>query len=281
MKLVEVVTPSFTGSVIKDGEYLRCKKGDRLEVSDETWKYMQIYFPGHFKLDETPKIHRITIQSKFIKTIGIVTSVFNRPKYVEQMLESFNETKFPKEIETTFIIINDCSTDKKIDSLIENFSNSKIEVRKFFNKENFGPWGSLRNGFDILYMENTDLIMNVDSDVIFKEDWLEKLLNLHKIIPDTIVSGFNAHSHAIKETKESYYIKKTIGGINMVFRWGKYLDLIRPAFNKRESWDWGVCDLVQGAGLTFGVTNPSVIQHIGKESSLGHHHNPDVAEDFE
>ena len=27
MKLVEVVTPSFTGSVIKDGEYLRCKKG--------------------------------------------------------------------------------------------------------------------------------------------------------------------------------------------------------------------------------------------------------------
>jgi hypothetical protein len=107
-------------------------------------------------------------------------------------------------------------------------------------------------------------------------------LQLHNMFPNNLITGFNtlvSNRHPISETFCKYHTKKTCGGINMLFS--------RELFTKIESslssnaWDWNLCKLLSNPVI---VSKPSVIQHIGIESTIPGHGSQgkdvDIAYDF-
>src|SRR5690606_26935169 len=105
-------------------------------------------------------------------------------------------------------------------------------------------------------------------------------------------TGFNCDTlnangsirHKVIEQGEGYNIKASVGGINMLLTKETYANFVRPALvhslEKHLNWD-------HQASLKAGrvvVCQPSVIQHIGYESSMGHsgpgREQPDTSSDF-
>ena len=124
--------------------------------------------------------------------IGILLCCHNRPHYLKQTLESLKKTNLNNCI---LCIIDDCSENKEVANLINNFELSN-EIIKIRNDTNLGIRYSLLKGFNILY-DKCDYLTNIDSDVIFNKDWIDKLKNIDDIYPEyfnnngAIITGFN------------------------------------------------------------------------------------------
>lgn len=203
--------------------------------------------------------------------VAICIPTFNRPEYLIQTLDSLLESINGFE---TIIITDDGSTDKKVFSIIDRklfgYKN-KIIIKH----DNFGIAQSLKLAIDCC--KDYDVIITLDSDFIIKQDFIKKLCIAVLENPENIITGFNANSHPF-EYKAEYLIKKTIGGGNLAFTWKTYLKHIRPCLID-NMWDWRMCDSVNKENERFLCFSPSICQHIGEKSTLGHI-GADKAEDY-
>ena len=134
--------------------------------------------------------------------ISLYIAAYNAEKTIDKSIKSIlQQTLKPKEI----IVINDCSTDKTL-SLLKNFNQIKI----INNKKNYGLAKS-RN--IALKYSKYDLLASIDSDVICKRDWLEKLFNT-MIKKNVDLIGGKLVDKYIKEPANhwrSYYLKQNWG----------------------------------------------------------------------
>lgn len=207
---------------------------------------------------------------------GIVITTFNRPEYLRQLLSSLTGVK------AEILIVDDASTDKETLALIKPY-------RRIIKQTNTGVSDSVRIGFEELF-KTCDVVMNLDSDAIVRPDFIEVLLNLHRRFPSHIITGFNCKTrnangterHRLIEQHSDYNLKATVGGINLLFSKETYNLYAKPALEqtaKGGNWDHECC---KRSKLPIVSADPSVIQHIGMKSSLGHttHEQPDTAEDF-
>lgn len=215
--------------------------------------------------------------TQLTQKIGIVITVYNRPEYLRQTLESLRESYLLPE--TLICLVNDASTDDETNKIFKEFEIEGIETKKINHSKNKGIAGSLKIGFDYLYMQGCDPLVNLDSDVLLKKEWLSVLIKSHREFPDSIISGFNADNHKIISRNNGYFIKDTIGGVNMLFSRDVYSGMVRESFSAEERWDTELCSKIREKGRQLITTNPSVIQHIGFESTL-RHQRIDYAEDF-
>ena len=134
--------------------------------------------------------------------ISLYIAAYNAEKTIDRSIKSvLQQTLKPKEI----IVINDCSTDKTL-SLLKSFNQIKIIT----NKKNYGLAKS-RN--IALKYSKYDLLASIDSDVICKKDWLEKLFNT-MIKKNVDLIGGKLVDKYIKEPANhwrSYYLKQNWG----------------------------------------------------------------------
>lgn len=197
--------------------------------------------------------------------------------------------------DSILMMIDDGSTDKEVGELqfklytMLRASESTVPYYSVLkNNTNLGVCYSLKMGIDRLISEGCDLVMNLDSDAIVRPDFIEKILALKERFPDKIVTGFNCltknangtERHPIIEQGEGYNIKSSVGGLNMCFNREQYEKWILPALEKGMrrlcNWDAEACKNSGGAVCVV----PSVVQHIGIKSSMGHNEPPDIADDF-
>jgi glycosyltransferase involved in cell wall biosynthesis len=106
-----------------------------------------------------------------VKTSVIVTS-YNYETYVVAAVESaLCQTKQPDEI----IIVDDGSTDNSVELLHERFSgDSRVRI---INKKNGGQLSSFNAG---VFESTGDIIFFLDSDDIYKKNYIETILNHYK-----------------------------------------------------------------------------------------------------
>ena len=206
---------------------------------------------------------------------GIVITIYNRPEYLSETLQSISESNLSN---TELFLVDDCSTNQTTIELINNFSIDNVVIHKIKNEKNENMFYGLKLGWDYFYSNNFDVLCNLDADVIVKPYWLQTLLQLHELHPDKIVSGFNTLNHPIMESFQTYHTKKSAGGANFLFGRILYPE-IKPKL-MHYAWDWKVCYRMARLNKDFIVSNPSVIQHIGKSSSLKDHEKFDRAEDY-
>jgi glycosyltransferase involved in cell wall biosynthesis len=206
-----------------------------------------------------------------LERIGCVITTFNRPEYTEKTLSYLEKTVVDENSILYFVIIDDCSTEKKTIELVNNFStkNKNIIIKTIFLKKNLGVADALKLGF--LYLKknhNPKYYLNLDSDVISKKNWLVKLIELEKktscnqIYP-IIYTAYNSSLHKIMKYDDSFLIKESIGGMNIFFN-NKQLPIVLKSLHKKNLWDWELVDLVREKGGLFISTNPSYLQHIGR-----------------
>ena len=126
----------------------------------------------------------------------------------------------------------------------------------------------------------------LDADTKVKENWIERLLRLHRHFenkidnPYYIISGFNTPKHPVAAEYDHYYLKESIGGANMFFHRRIYHNLRRSLSS--IYWDAGFAHRIRAmkvrADLHQAVCWSS---NIGKVGIWSGDHGYDFAEDFD
>lgn len=220
--------------------------------------------------------------------LAVVIPIYNRPAYVEQCLNSLTRATFPEG--TIIYLIDDCSA-SQARRMAKEYKHPSTTVIYHRTDVNRGVCNALIVGIGMAIQDGCDLFMNLDSDAIVKPDFVSKTISLHDKFHGQIITGFNCltknnngtERHPVIETGEGWNRKRSVGGLNMCFDFATYESHIFPALQKGArrlcNWDAEAC---KSSGGAYCVV-PSVVQHIGFSSSMGHSVSepPDVAEDFE
>ena len=211
--------------------------------------------------------------------IGIVIPFYSRANYVKMFLESLSLS----DLRNTLIVFMDESLTKDLNNdkydtheLIEKFkvNQPNVTIVKIYKNKHGNMYDSILHGMDLLSIF-CNYLMTVDSDTIHKNDWIHKIMDTYNIVekdyPNKPIccSGFNVVNelHSVKETKQNYIIKNSIGGCNMFFSKQTYLDYIRCTLMSHK-WDTNIVHLINEKEGLLVTTKGSVINHIGKESSI-------------
>jgi len=102
------------------------------------------------------------------KSVCIVIPVFNAPDELRACLQSVVEnTQNCDQI----IAINDASSDRRVESILEHFKN-KYAVEVFCNDKNLGFTGTVNRGFELA--GRSDVLL-LNADTIVTSGWLERL----------------------------------------------------------------------------------------------------------
>lgn len=225
---------------------------------------------------------------------GLLITTYNRPNYLSLCFESLLRADLSNI--DRIVIVDDNSTDPEVIPLINQFSiRVQCNVGTVLKQENKSIKDSLLTGINNLLEWGCDTFINLDGDAIVRNDFVDRLLDLKQKYPALIVTGFNCntlnrdgsirHKHLYSEPGAIF--RESVGGINMCFHRDQYLKYIKPALvqtlNYGGNWDALSCKNSMADSLPIAVTVPSVVNHIGIKSSMGHDAGgepADVADDF-
>ncbi len=220
-----------------------------------------------------------------MKTALLLTT-YNRPEYLKRCLDSLRKA----ELNMPVIICDDCSTDSEALGLIDTFISRQEHGMVIYRKENGGIKKSLLDGYELTFNKiGADLIINLDSDAIVAPNCFTELIRLKIKYPDRIITGFHSTTknkdgserHIILEEWDDVYVKKSVGGINMIASKFDYENYIKPTLLVPGNWDHETSKRCEAAGKPVLSVKQSLVDHIGFISAMGHNHDqPDVAAGF-
>ncbi len=239
--------------------------------------------------------------------VTLLITTYNRPEYLKRCLASVKRAGIKN-----IVIVDDRSTDEETIKIVKQYSYTTKSKRA-------GICDSLLIGIEYAFTLGADIVINLDADAIIRNDFLERMMELHYAFPDDIITGFHSTtknkdgSERHKITEQLNYItkdivnigfrpdyseenmmfvdvdekirfnkcvrKQSVGGINMLWtraNWDKMKPVIENAQKNNLNWDHRVS--LNSNGIICAV--PSLVQHIGIESSMNHTEAPDVADDF-
>ncbi len=209
--------------------------------------------------------------------VALIIPFHNRPECLKKCLASLPTS--PKG--TTVILINDFSTDLLAIEIANTFTLKGAKVELHNMPRNAGIKGVLKYGFDYAFKMHTHVI-NLDSDCIVADNFWDILdyTGTHQII-----SGINSTNYdkgklrnpIISESK-NFVEKRHANGQCLALTKLTYKKYIEPALSKPGNWDYNVSELCK----SVICVKPSLVQHIGVVSAMGHniYGEPDVALDF-
>lgn len=231
---------------------------------------------------------------------GCVICCYNRESFVKDTINSISKSFLPQDL--LFIIIDDGSNPVIQVELDHDY----ILIRK---DKNYGISNSLAIGWDIAYILNIEYLMNLDSDTNVSVNWLSRLLSTSKKFNDNaVVTGFNGRYHSIINDNKNYYLKNSIGGINIWFEKTLYQQTIRKSLTTYDiipnsidkilldidkygvnpkihdvynGWDWGLVSLCNNQKIEMVCVKPSVVQHIGKRGLNSKPNNIEKSLDYQ
>jgi cellulose synthase/poly-beta-1,6-N-acetylglucosamine synthase-like glycosyltransferase len=203
--------------------------------------------------------------------IPLFITSFNRPEYVKQSIDSLYDSNLPNYLE---LIWSDDGSNKETVSIIEKYKYKKWPCRVIFSFEEHQGMRELKLGqikkyFSICGDAYPPYFFVSDSDVIYSKNWAQTLIKLMKTNKDIgIISGIDVttNNHHTLEKINNINIKKSIAGQNFLMKTDLYLKYPFPISHKSaHEWDFRMCDNAQKENLKVCSTNPSIVNHVGKE----------------
>lgn len=204
--------------------------------------------------------------------VALLIVTYNRPEYLRETLSGIAYADLSRV--DNILIVDNNSTDPKTLTLLKECG---YDVT--YQPSPNGISYNLLTGYEQLFQTH-DIVINLDSDALVCPDCFTKLLELYK--PNTLLTGFHStteNRHKILSEHDGYCIKHSVGGINFCIDKEAYYNFVKPALietNPHGNFDHQSC--LRAGGVMCAV--PSLVQHIGINSSLGHNDNPDIADDF-
>lgn len=226
---------------------------------------------------------------------GLLITTYERPDYLKRCLDSIRMSDIPNDIH--ILIIDDYSKDERVIDFSSEFmdnidldNSQKTILRK---TQRTGICESLIIGYNRLF-ETCYHVINLDADTIVSKNFFEVLTRLINKHPNSLITGFNSLTKNVQgkvrhpivsESSDGYYLKRSCGGVNLVTNKQNYEKYLLPALNqvhrmRRGNWDTlGIGNYHKNGGMVV-VSNPSVVQHIGFDSSMGHNEKACYSIDF-
>lgn len=263
----------------KNGKFLY---GDRYGIFLEAWSPMYVsrlncktirsLLPNDYG---AIYFNNIKHNKKYYK-FGIVVPFYSRSKYVEQFLNSLQKTDLN---DALLIFIDESMTQnvdedhKKVNELVKNYQLNYTLIKVYKNRHG-NMFDSILYGMDLLY-SYCDFLCTIDSDTIHKSNWIQSIYKSYMdckrdyLDANIVASGFNMVNtrHGVIEKRENYILKNSVGGCNMFFSKEIYIPIIRKCLFSHK-WDTNIINSVKEHNWKIITTNPSVIQHIGFETSI-------------
>lgn len=222
--------------------------------------------------------------------ISIIIPVFERPDELALCLESIRRTEDLREV--SIVMIDDFSKNSQTKRIFENFFISGVPICKIRNEVNYKVSINIKKGVGKAMLMGAELLVVLDADAIVKPNWLERIKDLKRSFPDSIISGFNTLTksrqgsprHPIIREENDFVAKHSIGGINMAFDYEQYKKFVNVGLDNairiNGHWDTITCQIIKRNGGEIIVTKPSVVEHIARTSTLSHTDNPDRSADW-
>lgn len=204
--------------------------------------------------------------------LTLLITTHNRSEYLKRCLDSVANADLS--VVQQVVIVDDSSGNRDTKELIKTFDCGK-PVLRWRTYRAAGIKDTLRISMEEVF-KFSDIICTLDGDAIVTQDCFVRMADLKRRYPDRIISGFNCADNPLVATHEDYYLRKHCNGINMVISRAQYDEIIRPSLLRYGNWDYNI-----SSAAPFVMTKPSVVQHIGMVSSMGHNQKtPDTATDF-
>ncbi len=224
--------------------------------------------------------------------LSLLITTYERPDYLYRCLESLKTSGITKDIQV--LIVDDNSKDERVIQFASDFCDWFGGEYSILKKEpRSGICQSLSIGYERLFKSN-DYVINLDADAIVSENFFEVIKKLIEKNPNKLITGFNSLTknnrgsirHGVVSTSsDGYVLKKSCGGINLVTNKANYTKYIKPALDqinrmRSGNWDEVATRNYSKDGNLIVCASPSIVQHIGFDSSMGHNDKPCYAQDF-
>ena len=134
---------------------------------------------------------------------SIVMPVYNDEKNIGNAINSILKQSYKN---WELIIVDDCSTDKSY-SIIKKFQRKNKKIISYKNKENSGNWYTRDFG---TRKSKYKWIVNIDSDIIAPEKWLELAKNITKINVDIFGGGVRYTYDSKTYLNNLFHLSETI-----------------------------------------------------------------------
>lgn len=176
------------------------------------------------------------------------------------------------------------SADERTEALVRGFSLGDTPVVKIFKRHHGSMFDSYRRGFQLLIdLFDCSHLVTLDSDTVLKPDWLARLMALHQRFSRraslVLVTGFHTRAHETLEEGPDYRLKRTAGGINLLFDRRVWEDVVYPSLESLQ-WDLRVAHRIRESGGVIVASRPSVVDHIGRHGVWSNIFHFDRAQDF-
>lgn len=226
-----------------------------------------------------------------ISRVAILIPTYNRPEYLKKCFNSLKKTFLKKD--TLIYIIDDGSTDNKTIELIKKFNKKNCKIKRVLKEENTGIQDSLLNSLEYCFDNEYDYVIILNSDIIVNNYFYDMMVYYKELFPNNIISGFNTltlgesgnERHPIVYDGKFYVKKKTCGAPCLGLDKKLYENyfkgtLIEYKKKRRSAYDTAVTRKASNDGCEIICVVPSVVEHIGFDSTMKHNFNPDVSIDF-
>ncbi len=154
-------------------------------------------------------------------------------------------------------------------NLVRNWNPPGVRCVKIFKRRHGSMFDSLAHGWRLLAEAyGCPLLMSLDSDTLVKRGWVKRVVDVYdqnRLTVDSpmLVTGFHSPNHRTLGTKSTFRVKKSMGGLNMLFDLETWKDHVEPCLINLQ-WDSELCRKVNDVGGIMLATRPSVVQHIGR-----------------
>ncbi|MFA5234196.1 MAG: glycosyltransferase family A protein [Sulfurimonas sp.] len=221
---------------------------------------------------------------------AVIIPTHNRPEYLKKCFDSLQKTFLPKE---TLLFIIDDGSDNETRKIIKDFKKENCIIEKIFKEYNKGVYDSLLIAYDYCFSNGYEYAILIGSDCIVNNYFYDIMNYYKKLFPNNVISGFNTLTlselgkprHPIIYNGGFYVVKNTsCSGCNGINE-NTYNKYIKPTLLQRQKENKLCYDTISSRkasvdGNLIICTVPSVMEHIGVESSLGHDDNPDISIDY-
>lgn len=212
--------------------------------------------------------------------IGLLITFYKRKEFALRSIESLMVCDL-KKISVVYLH-DDGSMDSDLTVMLADFSRhltmQGIHCITYSSGHNVGIKQALYRGCNCLfYLENCDIVTNLDADAIVKKSFVNTLVSLKDNFPDRIVSGFNCNhpQNPILNQHPNCVERKHANGINMMYNKHQYEIIIKNSLESEHNWDYNSTH-----EKNFIISMPSLVEHIAPENSSMGHVGGDVSVDF-
>ncbi len=204
------------------------------------------------------------------REVAVVMAVWDRPQYFRRCIDALARSDLRGAV---LILVDDRSDDRDTRRIYEECGAviggaPVVRVRKT-DETLRGVHESLRIGWDLaLERFGSRLLCSLDADALVKPQWLVEELSLfrreRRRQGQIVLTGFNAVRHSVVEWHRAsdFVVKRSFGGINILFDSALYRVAVRPCLVMH--WDYLLMPVLRALDVPLLCCRPSLVQHIGR-----------------